>query len=133
MGHDLQLLGLTHGDCYEFGPPAWPATTLLPTLQEEFDERQDELMQRYTVDRLRARIEEAVEIFGRELGVEPTVFRAPCGAISKPMFTALREVGIDYHSCMHISASGYGPLYRERRRHFAGVGGHHSLPALPLV
>lgn len=115
LGHDLQLLGLTHGDCYEFGPPAWPATTLLPTLQEEFDESRDELMQRYTVDQLRARLEEAMEIFGRELGVEPTVFRAPCGAISKPMFAALREVGIGYHSCMHISASGYGPYSEDGR------------------
>ena len=108
VGHDLQLLGLTHGDCYEFGPPAWPATVLLPTLQEEFDERRDELMRRYTVDHLRGRIEEAMEIFARELGAEPAVFRAPCGAISKPLFTALREVGIAYHSCMHISAGGYG-------------------------
>ena len=23
-GHDIQLHGLTHADCYEFGPPNWP-------------------------------------------------------------------------------------------------------------
>lgn len=109
-GHDLQLHGLTHADCYEFGPPAWPATSILPTLQADFDQRRHELMPRYTVANLRARIEEGMEIFARELGVEPTVFRAPCGAISKPMFTALREVGIGYHTCMFISGSGYAHL-----------------------
>ena len=109
-GHDLQLHGLTHADCYEFGPPAWPATSILPSLQSDFDQRRDELMHRYTVDNLRDRIEEGMEIFALDLGVEPTVFRAPCGAISKPMFTALREVGIGYHTCMYISGSGYGHL-----------------------
>ncbi len=109
-GHDLQLHGLTHADCYEFGPPAWPATAILPTLQSDFDQRRDELMPRYTLANLRARIEEGMEIFTRELGVDPTVFRAPCGAISKPMFAALREVGIGYHTCMYISGSGYAHL-----------------------
>ena len=109
-GHDLQLHGLTHADCYEFGPPAWPATSILATLQSDFDERRTELMPRYTVDNLRDRIEEGMEIFALDLGVEPTVFRAPCGAISKPMFSALREVGIGYHTCMYISGSGYGHL-----------------------
>lgn len=106
-GHDLQPLGLTHSDCYEFGPPAWPATHLLPTLQSEFDARSEELMQRYTVDRLRARIEEAMEIFSQDYGVMPAVFRAPCGAISKPFFTALRAAGIGCHSGVFISGSGY--------------------------
>lgn len=109
-GHDIQLHGLTHADCYEFGPPAWPATSILPTLQSDFDERREELMARYTVDNLRNRIEEGMEVFALELGVEPTVFRAPCGAISKAMFTALREVGIGYHTCMYISGSGYAHL-----------------------
>ena len=109
-GHDLQLHGLTHSDCYEFGPPAWPATAILPTLQSDFDRRREELMPRYTVANLRARIEEGMEVFALELGVEPTVFRAPCGAISKPMFAALREVGIAYHTCMYISGSGYAHL-----------------------
>ena len=106
-GHDIQLHGLTHADCYEFGPPAWPATSILPTLQSEFDGERERLLPRYTVERLRERIEEGLEIFGLDLGVEPNVFRAPCGAISKPMFTALREVGIGYHTCMYISGSGY--------------------------
>lgn len=106
-GHDLQPLGLTHSDCYEFGPPAWPATFILPTLQAEFDARREELMQRYTVEKLRVRIEEAIEIFSHDYGVKPSVFRAPCGAISKPFFTALRQAGIGYHSGMFISGSGY--------------------------
>lgn len=109
-GHDLQLHGLTHADCYEFGPPIWPATSILPSLQAEFDARRDEWMRRYTVPNLRARIEKGMEIFARELGVQPTVFRAPCGAISKPMFAALSEVGIDYHTCMYISGTGYAHL-----------------------
>lgn len=106
--HDLQPLGLTHSDCYEFGPPAWPATSLLPTLQSEFDERGEEYLQRYTVEKLRSRIEKATEIFAQDYGVEPSVFRAPCGSISKPFFGALREAGINYHSGMFISGSGYG-------------------------
>ncbi len=109
-GHDIQLHGLTHGDCFEFGPPAWPATIINPGFQEEFDERRDELMKRYTVANLRARIEEGLDIFDRELGVQPTVFRAPCGAISKPMFAALDEVGIKFHTCRYISGTGYAHL-----------------------
>lgn len=109
-GHDLQLHGLTHADCYEFGPPIWPATSILPTLQTEFDQRREELMSRYTVPKLRARIEEGMEIFSNDLGVVSTVFRAPCGAISKPMFAALSEVGINYHTCMYISGTGYAHL-----------------------
>ncbi len=106
-GHDLQPLGLTHSDCYEFGPPAWPATSILPTLLSEFNERREENLQRYTVDKLRGRVEEAIEIFSKDYGIEPTVFRAPCGAVSKPMFGALQEVGIGYHTGMFISATGY--------------------------
>ena len=112
-GHDLQPLGLTHSDCYEFGPPAWPATSILPTLQTEFDERSEEFMQRYTVDKLRVRIEDAIEIFLQDYGVRPTVFRAPCGAVSKPMFSALREAGIEYHSGLFISGSGYGHVVED--------------------
>jgi hypothetical protein len=51
-----------------------------------------------------------VAIFREELGVEPTAFRAPCGAISKPLFTALHNAGIHYHSVMYISGSGYQHL-----------------------
>jgi peptidoglycan/xylan/chitin deacetylase (PgdA/CDA1 family) len=109
-GHDLQLHGLTHEDCYEFGPPAWPATAILPSLATDFESRRDELMPRYTLENLRGRIEQGLEIFERELGVRPTVFRAPCGAISRPMFEALRQVGIAYHTCAYISASGYEHL-----------------------
>ena len=109
-GHDLQLHGLTHADCYEFGPPAWPATSISPSYSSDFESRRDELMSRYTVEKLRGRIEEGIEIFERELGIHPTVFRAPCGAISKPMFEALKQVGISYHTCYYISASGYEHL-----------------------
>ncbi|MBI3973517.1 MAG: polysaccharide deacetylase family protein [Chloroflexi bacterium] len=109
-GHDLQLHGLTHEDCFEFGPPAWPATTIRPQYLDEFAQHRDELMQRYTVEHLQARIEEGIAIFERELGVHPTVFRAPCGAISKPMFEALRRAGIAYHTCQYISGSGYEHL-----------------------
>jgi len=109
-GHDLQLHGLTHEDCFEFGPPAWPATSISPDFQPEFDRRRDELMPRYRLQTLRARIEEGMAIFERDLGVKPSVFRAPCGAISKPMFAALRQVGIRYHTCVYISATGYEHL-----------------------
>lgn len=109
-GHDLQLHGLTHEDCFEFGPPNWPATDISPSFVEEFERRREELMPRYTVANLRQRIEEGLTIFQDTLKVEPLVFRAPCGAISKPMFEALQQVGIRYHSCMFISAVGYEHL-----------------------
>lgn len=109
-GHDLQLHGLTHADCYEFGPPAWPATAIQPAMQPTFDERRAELMPRYTVEKLQARIAEGMAIFQEELGVTPTAFRAPCGAISKPLFTALHNLGLRYHSVMYISGSGYQHL-----------------------
>lgn len=109
-GHDLQLHGLTHGDCFEFGPPAWPATVIRPAFLEEFAARREELLARYTVPALRARIEEGMEIFQRALDVTPVLFRAPCGAISQAMFTALAQVGIGYHSCEYISATGYNHL-----------------------
>ncbi len=109
-GHDIQLHGLTHADCYEFGPPAWPATSILATMQSTFEERRAELMPRYTVEKLQARLEEGMAIFKNDLGVTPTAFRAPCGAISKPLFTALRNVGIHYHSVMYISGAGYQHL-----------------------
>ncbi len=109
-GHDLQLHGLTHADCFEFGPPAWPAITIRPAFVEEFTQRREELMARYTVANLRARIEEGMEIFRRELEIEPILFRAPCGAISQAMFTALAQVGIGYHSCQYISGTGYNHL-----------------------
>lgn len=109
-GHDIQLHGLTHADCYEFGPPAWPATSISPTMQPTYDARRAELLPRYTVDKLQARIEEGMAIFKDELGVEPVAFRAPCGAISKPLFTALANVGLRVHSVMYISGSGYQHL-----------------------
>jgi peptidoglycan/xylan/chitin deacetylase (PgdA/CDA1 family) len=109
-GHDIQLHGLTHADCYEFGPPAWPATSILSTLGPNFETRRDELLPRYSVEKLQARLEEGMEIFKTELGIEPTAFRAPCGAISKPLFAALNNVGIRYHSVMYISGTGYQHL-----------------------
>ncbi len=109
-GHDLQLHGLTHKDCFEFGPPNWPATDIEPSFLEEFERRREELLPRYTLPNLRGHIEEGLGIFRERLGVEPMVFRAPCGAISKPMFEALRQVGIRYESSMYISGVGYEHL-----------------------
>jgi len=109
-GHDLQLHGLTHADCFEFGPPAWPATSIRPAFVDEFAQRREELMPRYTVANLCARMEEGLEIFRRELEIDPVLFRAPCGAISQAMFTALAQVGIGYHSCQYISGTGYQHL-----------------------
>lgn len=109
-GHDLQLHGLTHEDCFEFGPPNWPATDIVSSLIGEFERRREELMPRYTLPNLRGRIAQAQAILRERLGVEPTVFRAPCGAISKPMFEALRQVGIGYESGTFISGTGYEHL-----------------------
>lgn len=109
-GQDIQLHGLTHADCFEFGPPNWPATALSPGFQREFDGRRKALLPRYTRENLRGWIEEGREIFAQDLGVTPTLFRAPCGAISKAMFAALAEAGIRYHTCQYLSATGYHHL-----------------------
>jgi len=109
-GHDLQLHGLTHEDCFEFGPPNWPATDIVPDFIPEFERRRDELMPRYTLERLQARIEEGIALMQENFGVQPTAFRAPCGAISRPMFEALARVGIRYQSAMFISGTGYDHL-----------------------
>lgn len=109
-GHDLQLHGLTHADCYEFGPPNWPATAIMPAFIEEFERRKEDLLPRYTVENLRARMEEGIAIMQDALDVHPTAFRAPCGAMCKAMFTALRQVGIGYESAMYISGTGYEHL-----------------------
>ncbi len=109
-GHDLQLHGLTHEDCFEFGPPNWPATEISPSFIEEFERRREELLSRYTLPNLRRRIEEAQAIFRERLGVSPSIFRAPCGAISKPMFEALRQAGIRYETGTFISGTGYEHL-----------------------
>jgi len=101
---------LSHADCYEFGPPAWPATSILSTLQPNFETRREELMPRYTVEKLQARLEEGIEIFKSEFGLTPTAFRAPCGAISKSFFKALHNVGIHYQSSIYISGTGYQHL-----------------------
>lgn len=108
--HDIQLHGLTHEDCYEFGPPAWPATSIGTQFESDFAARREELMPRYTVAALGGRIAEGLRIFRNDLGVHPTVFRAPCGAISRPLYAALRDAGIHYESCMYISATGYEHL-----------------------
>ncbi len=125
-GHDLQLHGLTHADCYEFGPPAWPAIAISPTMQPEFERRRAELMPRYTVANLRARLEEGMAIFEQELSIKPTVFRAPCGAISKPFFAALQAVGIRYHTVMYISGTGY-----EHLPHNSGVLAQSWVDTIP--
>lgn len=109
-GHDLQLHGLTHSDCYEFGPPAWPATNVKPDFVTDFEARRDELLPRYTVDRLRARLEQGLEVFDQRLGLRPTAFRAPCGARSTALYEALHQVGIGYESCVYLSATGYEHL-----------------------
>ena len=106
-GHDLQLHGLTHGDCYEFGPPVQPAITILSQLATNYQDRRAELESRYTVENLRTRIEEGIEIFQRELDVTPTVFRAPCGAISEAMFEALNQAGIRYETSQYINMGEY--------------------------
>ncbi|NUQ00123.1 MAG: DUF2334 domain-containing protein [Armatimonadetes bacterium] len=106
-GHDVQLHGLTHQDCFEFGPPAWPAINIRPAFVTEYEARRAELEQRYTVPRLRARIEQGQEIFATQLGLAPVAFRAPCGARSKALYQALSETGIGCESCVYLSGSGY--------------------------
>ena len=106
-GHDLQLHGLTHADCFEFGPPAWPATMIRPAFVTDFEARRDELMPRYELAALQSRIEAGMAIFDEALGIRPTAFRAPCGARCQALYQALSNVGIGYESAVYISATGY--------------------------
>jgi hypothetical protein len=115
QGHDVQLHGLTHEHCWEFGPPNWPATSILPSLAEEFRKVEAEWRPRHSQEALLARIEEGAAALKAEFGVTSAVFRAPCGAISKAMFGALAAAGIRYHSCEYISATGYDHLPHRRR------------------
>jgi hypothetical protein len=84
------------------------------------------LMPRYTMANLQARLEEGVAIFEHELRIQPTVFRAPCGAISKPFFAALQAVGIHYHTVMYISGAGY-----EHLPHNSGVFAQPWVDTIP--
>ena len=45
-GQDIQLHGLTHQDCYEFGPPAWPGTSINPAMQPEYVAHRDQYLPR---------------------------------------------------------------------------------------
>jgi peptidoglycan/xylan/chitin deacetylase (PgdA/CDA1 family) len=109
-GHDLQLHGLTHGDCFEFGPPVAPAITISPGFVAQFREREAEHRARYTPERLRERLEEGIAIFQNDLGVAPTVFRAPCGAISEGLFEALAAVGLRYETSQYVNLGCYNYL-----------------------
>ncbi len=112
-GHDLQLHGLTHADCYEFGPPVEPAISIIPQFVADYNARRSEMEARYTVEKMRARIDDAMETFQRELGSTPTIFRAPCGAISEAMFEALSQVGIRFESSQYINMGCYRHLLNE--------------------
>lgn len=109
-GHDLQLHGLTHSDCQEWGPPSWPATQILPTLRPNFDEKFDDYRDRYTPEGIRSRLTEAFELFCDRLGTVPVAFRAPCGARCKELYRGLTDLGIRYDSSIYISATGYAHL-----------------------
>jgi|GEM_PF-736063 len=114
-GHDVQLHGLTHENCWEFGPPNWPATSILPSLADEFRKVEAEWRPRHSEEALLARIREGAEALRSEFDVTPAVFRAPCGAICKAMFSALAAAGIRFHSCEYISATGYNHLPHRQR------------------
>jgi peptidoglycan/xylan/chitin deacetylase (PgdA/CDA1 family) len=114
-GHDLQLHGLTHADCFEFGPPVVPAITISPAFVEKFREREQEHRARYTPERLRARLEEGIALFQEDLGVTPTVFRAPCGAISEGLFEALAAVGLRYETSQYVNLGCYNYLPSRNR------------------
>ncbi len=109
-GHDVQLHGLTHADCYEFGPAERPATDIVPTFAPDFEARRDELLPRYELGQLQSRIEEGLAIFDDRLGIVPTAFRAPCGARCQTLYQALSNVGIGYESAVYVSATGYAHL-----------------------
>ena len=109
-GHDLQLHGLTHSHCFEFGPPVEPAKLILPSMQDEFDQRRDELMPTYTVEWMRDVLGIGLEVFDRELGITPTVFRPPCGSICTALFQALSDLGIGYMSSQYLNMGCYDHL-----------------------
>lgn len=116
-GHDVQLHGLTHENCWEFGPPNWPATDILPVLSQQFADVGDQWRPLHTRAALTKRISTGAAALRSEFGIEPSVFRAPCGATCKAMYAALTDSGIRYHSCEYISATGYDHLpHRQRTR-----------------
>ena len=109
-GHDLQLHGLTHSHCFEFGPPVEPATRILPSFLEQFEARREELLPNYTLGWMREVLEIWLEVFDREWGTTPGVFRPPCGSVCKALFEALSEVGIRYSSGQYLNMGCYDHL-----------------------
>jgi peptidoglycan/xylan/chitin deacetylase (PgdA/CDA1 family) len=107
-GHDLQLHGLAHA-AFEFGFPPDFMLARSPSVRRVMEDaaQRERIRQQLTVGALRAKLERAVELFRRALGVDPVGFRAPVLMVCDELFEALAQVGLGYDSSMALSPRGW--------------------------
>ena len=107
-GHDLQLHGYEHAS-FEFGFPPSFMLDRSPAVRRIMEDRQERerLAASHTVAALQEKLERAIDIFRRALGVDPLGFRAPILMVCPAMFEALAKVGIVYDSSLAVSPCGW--------------------------
>ena len=107
-GHDFQLHAHVH-DCFEFGAPHESIRRHAPHMFEAYDADPESYEQGWAVPALRAKFEEAVEIYERAFGVSPLVFRAACLGIGPNGYEAMHQAGLRYSSSRSVNpaATGY--------------------------
>jgi peptidoglycan/xylan/chitin deacetylase (PgdA/CDA1 family) len=107
-GHDFQLHGHLH-ECFEFGVPQESIRRHAPQMYEAYDRAPDKFHRDWAVPALRAKFEEAVEIYERAFGTPPLVFRAACLGICDNAYQAMHEAGLRYSSSRSVNpaATGY--------------------------
>jgi hypothetical protein len=98
QGHDFQLHGLTHQTCLEFGVPPNALRRENPRPFAEYEANPEKWAAEHTRARLRAKLEEGVEIYERAFGERPVIFRSPCVGTCPALYEALADVGITHDS-----------------------------------
>jgi len=106
-GHDFQLHGHLH-ECFEFGIPQESIRRHAPEMYKAYDLDPDSHRRAWVVPALRAKFEEAVEIYHRAFGAPPLVFRAACLGICDNAYQAMHQAGLRYSSSRSINPAGTG-------------------------
>ncbi len=102
-GHDIQLHGLTHGSCLEFGLPQEVTRIANPRPFEEYAANREFWERQHRPASLSARVGEGVGFYERAFGCRPLVFRSPCFGMCAGAYQALAENGIRWSSSRGIN------------------------------
>lgn len=102
-GHDFQLHGLTHGTCLEFGVPQESTRRSNWRVFQEYESNLSHWQAEHTVEKLKAKLDEAVSTFQSVMGEGPQVFRAPCFGVCPALYEALAAVGIGFSSSRGVN------------------------------